>query len=64
MESAYIGSPKSLVGDEGREEGEYTGEERDENEPEEEESTTPQAMKTMKSTKPGGGESTKGGVDG
>ncbi len=52
MEAGYIGSPKSLTGDEGKEEGEYTGEDRDENEPEGE-SATPQVMKTMKSAEPG-----------
>ncbi len=64
MESEYIGSTESLrTGDDGKEEGEYTGEDPDENEPEEE-SATPQAKETMKSAKPGGGESKEGSVDG
>ncbi len=64
MESAYIGSVESLyTGDDGREEGEYTGEDPDENEPEGE-STTPQAKETMKGAKSGGDESKEGGVDG
>ncbi|MCP4548459.1 MAG: hypothetical protein GY835_18535 [bacterium] len=64
MESAYIGYVESLyTGDDGKEEGEYTGEDPDENEPEEE-STTPQVKKTMKGTKPGRDESKEGGVDG
>ncbi len=64
MESAYIGSVESLyTGDDGQEEGEYTGEDPDENEPEEE-SATPQAKKMTKDAKPGRDESKEGGVDG
>ncbi len=64
MESEYIGSPESLrTGDDGKEEGEYSGEDPDENEPKEE-SVTLQAKEMMKSAKPGGGESKEGGIDG
>ncbi len=54
MEAGYIGSPESLTGDDGKEEGEYTGEDRDDNEPEGE-GATAQATKMTKSAKPGGG---------
>ncbi len=62
-EASYIGSPESLTGNNGEEEGEYTGEDQDDN-GHEGEGATPQGTKTMKDAESGGGGPKEGGVDG